>query len=121
MTGGDEYAALQLQLVLLPLLLLHDLLLLVLRLVLATLAAFHALAVHSVLAAAQLRVSFWLILLCLIFINALNLVFILLLIRNVKKFEQYTLDLALIIINYLHEQSVPDNAHSLLLKNAVDL
>ena len=120
MTGGDEYAALQLQLVLLPLLLLHDLLLLVLRLVLS-LAAFHALAVHAVLAAAQLRVSFWLILLCLIFINALNLVFVLLLIRDVKKFEQDTLDLALIVIYDLHEESVPDDAHSLLLKNAVDL
>lgn len=130
-TGGDEDAAVELQLVLLPPLLLHDLLpVLVLRLVLSparrvvtpAVHVLHALPVLVVLGARQLRVTVLVVIVVLlVVIETLNLILILFLIGYVKQLEQSTLQLLLIILNNLHEHGIPDNPDALLLEHPLYL
>jgi hypothetical protein len=121
-----EHSALQLQLVLLPLLLLHDLLaLLILRLVLpAGLGApvLEALPV-LVLGAAQLGVSVAVAVVVgdLVVVDALQLVVVFLLVRDVQQLEQGRLQLVLVVLCNLHQQGVLDYADALLLKDTMDL
>jgi len=98
MPSSDEHAALKLELVLLPALLLDDLFLLARLALVVSVSTVSALRVW-VAAHARLAV----VLLLLFLINAFNLIVVFFLIWDIKQFEESTLELVLLILHDLKE------------------